>query len=344
VPLICHLQQLGHKVIVAGNESQRAFLKNVCEGVNLIQLDGYDITYSKWNQIAQAGLLAQLPSICKSINEEHKWLVKLIAQRRIDGIISDNRYGLCHERIPSVMMTHQLMVQTGFGNLADRAIQRIHYKMIQRFNNTWIVDIPGKGGLSGALSHPLLLPKKCQYIGLLSGFAAATVTTEMDKEVIAPLLILLSGPEPQRSELARLLWGQALAHPGPVIFIEGTEMAITPEVIPQHITYHKRLTHATLAPLLHEAGMVICRSGYSTLMDLAALGKKAILIPTPGQTEQEYLARYLHKEGKYYTVRQQGFNLTTTLAAARQFPYLPSGFQRSYNMYRDIVSEWAEAL
>ena len=236
------------------------------------------------------------------------------------------------------------MVQTGFGGLPDRAIQRLHYKMIGRFNNAWVVDIPGNGGLAGALSHPRLLPEKCRYIGLLSRFATDVVAPKRDTEGIAPLLMLLSGPEPQRSDLARILWRQALVHPGPIVFVEGTEMAVTPAIIPQHITYHKRLTHAALAPLLQGAEMVICRSGYSTLMDLATLGKKAILIPTPGQTEQQYLARYLHKEGKYYTAGQQGFNLTTAMADATQFPFLPSGLQSSYEIYKDIVEEWAEAL
>jgi len=49
---------------------------------------------------------------------------------------------------------------------------------------------------------------------------------------------------------------------------------------------------AELAEALKGAETVVCRSGYSSLLDLAALGQRAVLIPTPGQPEQVYLAKH----------------------------------------------------
>jgi predicted glycosyltransferase len=340
IPLIRHIKSLGHIPLVAGNASQEFFIKETFGNIDFIHLPGYKIIYSKWNRFSQAGLLSQLPGINKTINNEHKWLRELSQNMQIDGIVSDNRYGLFHPQIPSVIMTHQLLVQSGMGNIANRAVQKIHYRYLERFNNIWVVDNPGIPNLAGKLSQTNVLPRNTKYIGLLSRFEGA----EKDSSPGDNLLILLSGPEPQRSILSGLLWRQVQRYSGKVIFIEGNEAAIQPSLIPSHITYYKRLTDQHLAPLLHDAGMVICRSGYSTIMDLAALHKKAILIPTPGQTEQKYLARYLNEQSMFYTAKQKGFNLDATLKEAQQFPFHFPDLRQSYSVYKKVVKEWIEEL
>lgn len=340
IPLIRYIMSLGRTPLVAGNASQQSFIRETFENIDFIHLPGYDITYSKWNRFLQAGLLFQLPGICKTINSEHKWLQELSQNLQIDGIISDNRYGLFHSQIPSVIMTHQLLVQSGMGSATDRMVQKIHYSYLQRFNNVWVVDNPGIPNLAGKLSQTRMLPRGTKYIGLLSRFE------NIEKEKLAGdnLLVVLSGPEPQRTILSGILWQQVLDYGGNVVFIEGSESAIPPPVIPPHITYHKRLTDQYLTPLLRNAGIVICRSGYSTLMDLVAVQKKAILIPTTGQTEQEYLARYLNEQGIFYTAKQDGFLLETALKEAQQFPFHFPDLQESYSLYKKVVKEWVEAL
>ena len=157
-------------------------------------------------------------------------------------------------------------------------------------------------------------------------------------------MILLSGPEPQRTELSAMLWQQVQNFEGKVIFIEGSENAITPSSVPKHITYHKRLTNAALLPLLQSAGMVVCRSGYSTIMDLTILNKKTILIPTPGQTEQEYLGKHLHKEGLFYCAKQDGFDINDALKKAAAFAYRSALLGAAYSSYKTVVDEWLMAL
>ena len=340
VSLIRHIKALGHHPIVAGNAAQQTFIKETFGTIDFIHLDGYNITYSKWNRFGQAGIISQLPRVHKMITYEREWLQQLSLRLHIDGVISDNRYGLFHPNIPSVIMTHQLMALSGIGNVIDREVQKVHYKYLERFNSIWVVDAPGFPNLAGKLSHTHILPRNTNYIGLLSRFEG----TKKEYVTGQSLLVLLSGPEPQRSILSGILWQQVLRHNGTVTFIEGSNNAVTPVNIPRHITYHKLITDEKLAPLLHQAGIVVCRSGYSTIMDLVALSKKAILIPTPGQTEQEYLALHLHSQGIFFTKKQSGFNLDNALKESLQFPYNLPSLNNSYTTYRKVVAEWLDAL
>lgn len=340
IPLISYIQSLGHIPVVACNSSQRSFIEETFGGITIINLEGYNITYSQWNKWGQMGLLSQLPGIINAINREHKWLQKLAEKMQIDGIISDNRYGLFHARIPSVILTHQLRVRSGFWNVADRLVQKIHYKYLERFNATWVVDAPGDTNLGGKLSHTVPLPRHTKYIGLLSRFAGVAEPGETN----GSLLVLLSGPEPQRSILSRMLWRQALRYNGKVIFIEGSDTTVPPTEIPPHIAYYNRMGCDQLTPFLKGAGMVVCRSGYSTLMDLVTLQKKAILIPTPGQTEQEYLGKRLHEEGVFYCTKQIGFDLARAMNESRDFPFKTLELSSAFSSYQNIVGEWLGGL
>ena len=346
MPIIAYLLSLGHVVKVACNQSQRSFIEETFSGIDFIHLNGYNITYSKWNKWAQAGLISQMPGILKTIKSEHKWLKNLVKDQKIDGIISDNRYGLYHSIIPSVIMTHQLRVRSGLGQLADQAIQHIHFKQLERFNNSWVVDNPSKPDLGGALSHSESIPANAEYIGLLSRFSDLTDTLNTSglKNNDSEVLIMLSGPEPQRSEISCILWQQATKYPGKISFIEGREDVLTPVYIPAHISYYKRLTSDQLLPLLAKADIVICRSGYSSLMDLTALRKKAILIPTPGQTEQIYLSKYLDKGGVFYATSQKGFDLAASLKNVDSFPFKTPIPDSSFMLFKQVVKGWVESL
>jgi hypothetical protein len=338
VPIIRYLQGLGHLPVVACNSWQRTFIEETFGNIEIIHLDGYNITYSPRNKWLQMGLIAQLPHINKIIHSEHRWVMEKADKLGIDFIISDNRYGLFHPTIPSVIMTHQLMVQGGAGIFIDRAIQKIHYKYLNRFKATWVVDTAGSDNLAGKLSHPSLLPRKSQYIGLLSRFSNDQRENN-PKDNVNNLLVLLSGPEPQRSILSEMLWKQVCSYDGNITFVEGSTDTREPAHIPRNITYYKRLTDKALVPLLKDADMVICRSGYSTLMDLALLRKPAVIIPTPGQTEQEYLGRHMHERGIFYCCNQKGFDLTGSIRKALRFTFNFAIQPNDYHLYQDAVDE-----
>lgn len=343
MPIIRHLLQMGSRVYVAGNAAQQAMVREAfADEVQLLALEGYNISYSPINKYAQAGLLLQMPRVLQAIKREHQWLQETVKKYEINGIISDNRYGLYHGQVPAVIMTHQLQVLTGMGSTADNVIRRLHYRYLNQFSGTWVVDAVGADSLAGRLAQVKVLPKNAQYMGLLSRFAGDGYNYY--NEAADTLLVLLSGPEPQRSILSGILWRQLLNYKGKVIFAEGSDNAPTPPEVPVHITYHKRLTGAALQNALKEAKVVICRSGYSTLMDLAATGKNAILIPTPGQTEQEYLGSKMQETRRHYTMAQDGFDLDAALAGAEQIavPYKTNA--DAYMMHRHLLEEWLGML
>jgi len=281
-----------------------------------------------------------MPRLLSTIRYEHAWLEKIISERKIDGVISDNRYGLHNRKLPCTMMTHQVLAKTNMGKYADHLLSKIHYKHIRNYQQCWVIDVAGKPNLSGTLAHPEVMPRNAQFIGLLSQIADSDLNNATEEYI----LILLSGPEPQRSLLSDILWKQALQLNRKIAFVEGSNNVKERNQIPHHISYHKQITKETLLPLLKGAEIVICRSGYSTLMDLVALDKKAILIPTPGQTEQEYLGSYLHKEGVFYHAHQPDFNLQKTLENTASFPFKKLPLKEGLYHYKKVVDEWLVKL
>jgi UDP:flavonoid glycosyltransferase YjiC (YdhE family) len=341
IPLMRHLRASGHSVTLAGNENQRSFIEETFPGIETIHLEGYNVSYGSTAGGFMFSIFKQIPGLLKAIRLEHDWLARITKTRHFDGIISDNRYGLFHSTIPSVFITHQLQVRTGMGDATDGILRNLHYRYINRFRQCWVADLPEAPGLGGSLSHPNVLPARTEYLGLLSQFTPVDDRKANDAK---HLLILLSGPEPQRTLLSGFLWDQVKDHEGKVVFVEGSGKAAAPPDIPPQISYYKQLTAGELTPLLQQAEMVICRSGYSTLMDLVAFGKKAILIPTPGQTEQEYLAKKLKAEGRFLSTTQKSFDLQDVLKQAMSFPFKAFNGALDFTKHQEVMDNWIRRL
>lgn len=339
VPIIESLLVNGHQALFAGNEWQRSFIVQTFPGIETIHLDGYNVTYSRHAFSFMFAIMKQMPGLIQIVKKENGWLKSLVRSQKIDGIISDNRYGLYHQGIPSVIMTHQLMALSGMGRLSDNMLQRFHYGYIQKFGKCWVVDVQGEPNLSGKLGHPERLPDNAAYLGLLSQFSKQERKSDGDY-----LLVLLSGPEPQRTFLSEKLWAQILQYEGKAVFVEGSNAVKEPTSIPAHITYYKQLTREQLTPILNGASLVICRSGYSTLMDLVMLDKNAVLIPTPGQTEQEYLARHLHGSGVFLSGSQKNFVLDKALKEAKSFPFVKLVLNDGFKQYERSLADWVNKL
>lgn len=315
IPIIQELLKTDFEIVIAAEGRTRILLEEEFPSLTFLPLKGYNIRYGRSSAALFFKIFFQIPKILSIIRYEHRWLKKIISHQKIDAIISDNRYGLFNPQIQSVFITHQLRIKASF---FSGIMQALNYRYINRFEACWIPDTNKEQGLAGDLSHPKKLPlTSVQYIGLLSRFKFSELN-ERKKH----LLILLSGPEPQRTMLEEKLFVQLKEYKLPVIVVRGLPGTNEKkEGFPTNVSLFSHLNSLALQEAINQASFVIARSGYSTIMDLVKMKKKSILIPTPGQTEQEYLAKHLLKNRIALTIPQKNFDLNAALHLAESFAY-----------------------
>jgi uncharacterized protein (TIGR00661 family) len=327
IPLINTLIRKNCTVFIASEGKIKSLLYKEFPQLFFIDLKGYNIQYSKNSWALPFAIGRQIPKIIATIQQENQRLKEIVKEHAIHGVISDNRYGFYHEGVPSVFITHQLRIKSGFGKIADDYLQILNYKYINQFSQCWVPDYENHPNLAGELSHPLkkpLVPVK--YIGALSRF------THTEPKLEKHLLILLSGPEPQRTVLENSIIEQLKNYKGSVMLLRGLPEEENTLELPANITMYNHLSTDALNKTMNEASLVVSRCGFSTIMDLAVFGKKSILIPTPGQTEQEYLAKHLMKLNFALCIPQNKFRLEHALDLACHFDYHTQGFGVGNNL------------
>lgn len=339
IPIIWEFLQQGMEVVLAGNDVQKAVLTKEFPDCAFIHLDGYNISYSRKGSGFKWKILRQAPGILKSVQREHLWLNEIIEREKINAVISDNRYGLYNKRIPCVFVTHQLLIKNSMGNLAERALQKFNYSYINHFNALWIPDFKEPPGLAGTLSHPKKMPGiPFTYIGALSRIKQIGVLKENGH-----ILIMLSGPEPQRSIFENMIFEELKKFNGTATVVRGKPSANTIINESPKIKIFDHLNKDQLNYEMCRAEFIICRSGYSSVMDMACISAKPILIPTPGQTEQEYLAAHLSHLNFCITDKQQNFDLQKLLAIAGTYPYHNTFIQKKNDLreaVQNFISEY----
>jgi uncharacterized protein (TIGR00661 family) len=316
IPVIKVLLLRGCEVIIAAEGAGRILLEKEFPGIQFLHLNGYRVQYSHRRFWMPLKLLFQFPKVILRTYKEHSWLKKAVKMHSIDGVVSDNRMGLYHSSVPCIYITHQLNIKTG-GRFTEWLAQKIHYRFINKYHECWVPDAATQINLAGELSHPALLPKApVKYLGPLSRFE------KTDAEIKYDLLVIISGPEPQRTIFEKILLKELENFSGRVLLVRGLpENAETLKPMSPSIEIHDHLTAAEMNQAILQSEIVISRCGYSTVMDLVKLQKKAILIATPGQTEQEYLSGYLSKEDLFFCVAQESFSLSEALKAAAFFSF-----------------------
>ncbi len=339
IPVIRELLSADCDVLIASDKGQAALLKAEFPQVKHLLLPGYHMQYAKNGKAFGLKMLMQLPRLQSAIRREHKWLQQVVRTVQPDAIISDNRYGLYHPQVPSVIMTHQLRISSPFPGKPEDWLQKVNYRLLRKFTACWIVDFEGENNLAGKLSHPERLPSiPVKYLGALSRFEK--------KEELPPeldVLVLISGPEPQRTQLQQLICRQIVTLPIRALILCGQPGKPREEFLTPAIKVVNHLNTTQLEDALRKSRLVISRPGYTTVMDLAQLQKKAILIPTPGQTEQEYLAGYLQDKNYCLSYRQTAFRLSPAIAAAKTFSFKPISLPEM-NRYKTILSEFLSSL
>ncbi len=324
VSIINALRQNGFEVVVASDGQALKYLIEVFPDAETHELPGYNIKYGK-GSVQLFKLAMQLPRVALVSRKEKGILKKLVKRYKPCGVISDNRLGWYSKNIPSVYITHQLHIMMPFNtNWASR----LHHIFINRFAECWVPDFADQHNLSGELTHKLSPKVPVQFIGPQSQFMDDEKLRNPEKKY--DLTVILSGPEPQRTLLEKKLWQELKSRQGKFLFIRGTEngdeILRTDNIEVIELANAQQVKAAILA-----SGMVISRSGYSSIMDYYFLGNQALLIPTPGQPEQEYLARYQLHKGRFGYTAQDYINLDEDLAKANEY----KGFKKEENSLTD---------
>ncbi len=377
IPIITELLSNHCSVIVACNSMQKAILEAEFPQISFVGLEGYNLKYGKNKLYTYLLLALQLPKILIKIKKEKFWISGFLQENRVNAVISDNRFGFFSPETPSVFITHQLAIQTGLGKWIDRIVQWFNYRWIEKFTECWVPDFEDGPNAAGRLSHPSKLPSlPVRYIGCLSRFSGkkkkmqqnndndtmeasnaigVSETTEAPALSSQPLasydlLCLLSGPEPQRSILEQIIAEQLAAYPGPTALVRGlpgagTEKQGSPTAdtrnrytIPSNTTVFDYASSDLLYDLISASSLVISRSGYTTVMDMLSMKKKMILIPTPGQGEQKYLAAHLQSSGLAISVKQEAFSIQRAIEKAEAFAF--QYLDRDMELYKKVIGRF----
>ena len=313
IPLINRYLEQGDNVIIAGSGLSLSLLKKQFPTLESIEIPSFSMRYSAGKSQVWAVAKAFPRLIYYSIRE-HSALKRIVKEKNIDFIISDNRFGLYHKTVPSAYITHQLLIKLPKGwAWLEPFVAFVHRCIINRFTECWVPDFEDMSeSLAGELSHPAKLPRNVKYIGILSRFSERCIpygreniitdcvlAYSQNSSLLTPnssLLTILSGAEPQRTMLEKelLMSLQEDQHEN-IILVQGKVEAEQKVSKVGKVTVYNFMSTEELQEYILKADEIICRSGYSSIMDLYALGKlqNATLIPTPGQTEQEYLAKYI---------------------------------------------------
>lgn len=309
IPIIKLLQEKGAEVIIAAEGRVLQLLKHEFPNLEFVEFRGLKIKYPK-NGALLLHFALRLPQLFQAVKKENLYLKKIVREHKIDGIISDNRYGVYHKGKPSVIITHQLFIESP---IFKKTLENIIKKLVTKFGECWIPDFAGEQNLSGSLSHKKELPVSCRFIGTLSRFNSTNVEGDLKRQI----LVMLSGPEPQRSILEEKLKTELIQSKYSVLMVRGVvEETQKREVLSKKVETVNFLNSSELEKEINASELVICRSGYSSVMDLVSLKKNALLIPTPGQTEQEYLARYLSEKNCFTFTTQDSLALKDSIKEA----------------------------
>ena len=316
IPLLRNYQQQGYEIILAGSPQQQSIWKEYFPEVNFTNLSGYNMYYAKNSRYFGWVMFKQIPKTIYCIIKEYLWLKKYLKKHRIDLVISDNRYGFYHNNHETIFITHQLYVPIPNKWLRKVFNKILHYYLYKNFSQIDIPDVAHESlCYSGNLSHPIpnILKDKTKYIGILSRYEEKNLSP-LEKKYKA--IFVLSGPEPQRTLLEiNLIKTLATLTNHQFVLVRGLSSISMPLNLPENWQQFNQLQKNDLLNYLAQAEWIVCRSGYTSVMEMLSLKLKCCFVPTPGQSEQQYLADYLGQKKLALSITQENlFDLNSLLS------------------------------
>ncbi len=317
IPLARRLQALNNNILIGSGKEHLLFFKSEIPGLTYIDFPGFRIKYSRYLP-QYLVILLNIPILIYHIIKEHERLKQIIKEYPIDIVISDNRAGLWNKKIKTVYITHLLRIPfpKPFRFLEFTGLF-LNRTIIKRFSTCFIPDLDGDLNVSGNLSHGFSVPENVRYIGIMSRFTGIISEVNANPESTNYFTVILSGPEPQKGILKQKLTAIINSKGRAAIMFEGKPEKISEPYKSQNIRFYSHLPSAEMKDLILGSESIIARSGYTTIMELISLNRNALLIPTPGQTEQEYLAAVLSEKDWFKTVTQKNLNNDTEIPGSR---------------------------
>lgn len=318
IPIIQRLLEHGAVPVIGADNGPLAVLTSEFPTLEHVRIPGIEVRYSD-GEDQRWSMLRQFPRLVSSIGKEQASFRSILGKLKFDAVISDQRFGLHSADMPSVLITHQVFP---FAPMAQCVLRKVNRHHMTRFDRCWIMDVPEAPGMAGELSHGRELPPNATYIGTHSRMRTGGARSGPDSDGPYRIVAVISGPEPQRSILERLLVEQLHAIPGEHLLVRGVPMETTRERT-GNITMVSHLNGMDLAASLSAAELNVVRSGYTTLMDLEALGRNALIIPTPGQAEQEYLGELHGGTGRHLVQAQHSVDIGAALLSVPRLSQVP---------------------
>ena len=295
-PIIKGLISRGYHLIIVSDGEALSLLKSEFPNQQFEATKTYGVEYASKAKEFNTNLTLQIPKFIKAIKAEQNDCKAFCIKYKVDYIISDNRYGFYHEEIPSAFICHQLHLRYPENRLIEKIVNLSYQSYLKKFTQLWVPDLAPPQNISGEMSN--LNWRNVHYLGIES---------RLEKLKLKPkyqYIAILSGPEPQRSLLESELTTKLNDTPGKHIVVRGTNNTRIHSTR-AHVKVYDMINSEVLNTLICSSEMVICRAGYTSILDLLKLDKDAILIPTPGQMEQTYLAKNLEKL-HYFGIGNQG--------------------------------------
>ena len=315
IPIIHRLLELGAVPIIGADGGPLSLLGDEFPELEKVRIPGVNIRYGAGRSQLWS-MARQFPAMVQSVQRERTQFDRIRQELRLNAVISDQRFGIRSSDLPSVIITHQLFP---FTPIAQNALRKVNLRHITRFDRCWVMDEPDAPGLAGDLSHGPPMPPNARYIGVLSRMRHGGPVPTERHQVVA----VISGPEPQRTLLEDLLTEQLQRVPGEHLMVRGLPKVHEVQRI-GNVTKMPHLHASELAERLLASEHIVSRSGYTTLMDLVAIGRTALLIPTPGQAEQEYLGELHARTGRFVVQQQQDLDIVAALGALQKIRRAPA--------------------
>jgi hypothetical protein len=343
IPVIKALMDHDHDVTIAACGNTLIALQREFPSCRFIEFEDYPSPYSS-GRFFLPKLSVYFPVLLHAIARERREIERILSRDHYDLIISENRLGVYSPHVPSFFFTHQLHFHLPVSlwpvELFASVLNRFHHN---KFDRVIVPDNPpGPLSLAGKLSRPDsdIARSRAYFAGILTSIPRQDIPRDLD------YLVMVSGPEPQRTRLEEILLPMTQELDGSRVVLLGSPQRKCKVTGSGDCSIRTYVTNEEKAALMNRAKFVICRSGYTTMMELAELRKKAgLFIPTPGQTEQEYLSWYYEQKGWFLSKSQYGLDLSGDISTARKyagFPAMPATDANVRHLYENLLAGYLE--